>query len=98
MAAVAVGMAVGLIALQNAALQGVTEADAGVASGVQRSVDQLGGAVGLTVLVGAAVASGTAGGAATAEGIRSAFGFALVGLLVAAAGVAVAARSDRPRR
>jgi DHA2 family lincomycin resistance protein-like MFS transporter len=98
MAAVAVGMAVGLIALQNAALHGVTDADAGVASGVQRSVDQLGGAVGLTVLVGAAVAAGTAGGPATAEGIRSAFWLALVGLLVAAAGVAVAARSDRPRR
>jgi DHA2 family lincomycin resistance protein-like MFS transporter len=98
MAAVAVGMAVGLIALQNAALHGVTDADAGIASGVQRSVDQLGGAVGLTVLVGAAVASGTAGGPATAAGIRSAFGFALVGLLVAAAGVAIVAKSDRPRR
>jgi DHA2 family lincomycin resistance protein-like MFS transporter len=98
MAAVAVGMAVGLIALQNAALHGVTDADAGVASGVQRSVDQLGGAVGLTVLVGAAVASGADGGSTTAEGIRTAFGFAMVGLLVAAAGVAVAARSDRPQR
>ncbi len=95
---VAIGMAVGLIALQNAALHGVTDADAGVASGVQRSVDQLGGAVGLTVLVGAAVASGADGGSTTADGIRTAFGFALVGLLVAAAGVAVAARSDRPQR
>nr|P46104.1 RecName: Full=Lincomycin resistance protein [Streptomyces lincolnensis]AAB23455.1 lincomycin-resistance determinant LmrA [Streptomyces lincolnensis, 78-11, Peptide, 481 aa] [Streptomyces lincolnensis]CAA42550.1 lincomycin resistance protein [Streptomyces lincolnensis]CAA55745.1 lmrA [Streptomyces lincolnensis] len=44
-------MATGLVALQNAALHAVTEADAGVASGVQRCADQLGGASGIAVYV-----------------------------------------------
>ncbi len=94
---VGVGMGVGLIALQNAALHGVTEADAGVASGVQRSVDQLGGATGMAVLVGAAVAAGASGDvAASVEGYRTAFSWATVGVLLAAAGVALSAwRSGR---
>ncbi|PSK95378.1 DHA2 family lincomycin resistance protein-like MFS transporter [Murinocardiopsis flavida] len=93
MIAIAVGMAVGLIALQNAALEGVTDTDAGTAAGVQRSVDQLGGAVGLSVLVGAAVAAGDA-----AQGFRLAFALALGGVLVAALGVALAARSEPRER
>jgi len=89
---VGAGMGIGLIALQNAALHGVTEADAGVASGVQRSVDQLGGATGMAVLVGAAVAAGTPGDAtASVEGYRAAFTWATVGVLTAAAGVALSA-------
>ncbi|MGI5165374.1 MFS transporter [Spirillospora sp. CA-253888] len=98
MVAVAVGMAVGLITLQNAALHGVTEADAGVASGVQRSVDQLGGALGLAVLVGAATAvAGDAPGdlSAQVEGYRTAFRYALFGVLAAVLGVWAAARDDR---
>lgn len=78
MVAMAVGMALGLIALQNAALSGVTDADAGLASGVQRSVDQLGGALGLAVLVGLAL-----GPADVAGGYRTAFAWATVGVLVA---------------
>lgn len=78
MIAMAVGMALGLIALQNAALAGVTDADAGLASGVQRSVDQLGGALGLAVLVGLAL-----GPADEAGGYRAAFAWATVGVLVA---------------
>lgn len=94
---VGVGMGVGLIALQNAALHGVTEEDAGVASGVQRSVDQLGGATGMAVLVGAAVAAGASGDvAASVEGYRAAFTWATVGVLAATAGVALSAwRSPR---
>ncbi|NKY97902.1 MFS transporter [Nocardiopsis dassonvillei subsp. albirubida] len=89
---VGVGMGIGLIALQNAALHGVTEADAGVASGVQRSVDQLGGATGMAVLVGAAVAAGASGDvAASVEGYRTAFTWATVGVLLATAGVALSA-------
>ncbi|MEU4571332.1 MFS transporter [Nonomuraea sp. ATR24] len=98
MVAVAAGMAIGLIALQNAALHGVTEADAGVASGVQRSVDQLGGAFGLAVLVGAAAsvtADAPGGPEALVAGYRTAFGYALIGVLTAAAGMALAARNDR---
>ncbi|MDJ1133790.1 MFS transporter [Streptomyces iconiensis] len=78
MVAMAVGMALGLIALQNAALSGVTEDDAGLASGVQRSVDQLGGALGLAILVGLAL-----GSAGEAAGYRTAFGWATLGVLVA---------------
>lgn len=83
MIGVATGMGIGLLALQNAALSDVTEDDAGTASGVQRSVDQLGGSLGLAVLVGAVVGGGTAQG----TDYRAAFGWAALGVLVAAAGV-----------
>lgn len=83
---VAAGMGIGLIALQSAALQGVTGHDAGTAAGVQRSVDQLGGALGLEVLVG--VSMGTDG----AEGFRTAFLHALVVVRVAAVGLSFAGR------
>lgn len=83
MLGVATGMGIGLVALQNAALQDVTEADAGTAAGVQRSVDQLGGSLGLAVLVGVA-----ASGAATqVAGFRAAFAWALLGVAVAGAAV-----------
>ncbi|MEV0604185.1 MFS transporter [Streptomyces sp. NPDC050315] len=81
MVGVAVGMGVGLLALQNAALHDVTEADAGTAAGIQRSVDQLGGSLGLAVLVGVSV--GSRGGGA--DGFRSAFLYALIGVGAAAA-------------
>ncbi|MFB4271274.1 MFS transporter [Nonomuraea sp. GTA35] len=90
MAGVAAGMGLGLIALQNAALHGVTDGDAGAAAGVQRSVDQLGGALGLAVLVG--VAAGTAG----VGGFRTAFLYALIGVVVAAAGLLLAAPDEAP--
>ncbi|NBE53128.1 MFS transporter [Streptomyces boluensis] len=82
MLGVAVGMGVGLVALQNAALLDVDASDAGTAAGVQRSVDQLGGSLGLAVLVGVAGAATGAG-----AGFRTAFLWALVGVAVAAAGV-----------
>ncbi|MFG3252038.1 MFS transporter [Streptomyces sp. NPDC048172] len=92
MVAVAIGMGLGLIALQNAALHGVTEDDAGIASGVQRSVDQIGSALGLAVLVGAAQSAGAgAAGAGVAdsgvevEGYRTAFRYAVAGVLAAVA-------------
>lgn len=95
MLGVAAGMGVGLLALQNAALHDVTEDDAGTASGVQRSVDQLGGALGLAVLVGTAV-GGTGGAAATgADGFRTAFLYALVGIAAAALALLVAAPNQR---
>lgn len=49
---VAAGMGFGLVGLQYAAVTGVTDEDAGVASGVQRAADQLGGSAGVTVYVG----------------------------------------------
>ncbi|MDQ8703616.1 MFS transporter [Streptomyces sp. LHD-70] len=83
MLGVATGMGIGLVALQNAALLDVTEADAGTAAGVQRSVDQLGGSLGLAVLVGVAAAQT----APQVAGFRAAFAWALLGVAVAAAGV-----------
>ncbi|MFB7929516.1 MFS transporter [Streptomyces sp. NPDC056039] len=49
---IAAGMGFGLVGLQYLAVSGVTEDDAGVASGVQRAADQLGGATGVAVCVG----------------------------------------------
>ncbi|MFC7302809.1 MFS transporter [Streptomyces monticola] len=92
MIGVAAGMGIGLVALQNAALQGVTEHDAGTAAGVQRSVDQLGGSLGLAVLVGLA-----AGGAAQVSGFRAAFAWALLGVVIAGAGMWALAREREVR-
>ncbi|MFH8484554.1 MFS transporter [Streptomyces longisporoflavus] len=49
---IAAGMAFGIVGLQCVAVSGVTEDDAGIASGVQRAADQLGGASGVAVCVG----------------------------------------------
>lgn len=52
MVLVAAGMGFGLVGLQYAAVSGVTEHDAGIASGVQRASDQLGGSTGIALYVG----------------------------------------------
>ncbi|MEW2266080.1 MFS transporter [Streptomyces sp. NPDC047853] len=49
---IAAGMGFGIVGLQYVAVSGVTEDDAGVASGVQRAADQLGGATGVAVCDG----------------------------------------------
>ncbi|PZG16618.1 MFS transporter [Nonomuraea aridisoli] len=49
---IAAGMGFGLVGLQYIAVSGVTDEDAGIASGVQRAADQLGGAGGVAVYVG----------------------------------------------
>ncbi|MFB4317357.1 MFS transporter, partial [Actinomadura sp. 21ATH] len=49
---IAAGMGFGIVGLQYAAVSAVTEADAGVAAGVQRAADQLGGSAGVTLYVG----------------------------------------------
>ncbi|WP_097232586.1 MFS transporter [Streptomyces zhaozhouensis] len=49
---IAAGMGFGLVGLQYLAVSGVTEEDAGTASGIQRAADQLGGATGVAVCVG----------------------------------------------
>lgn len=54
---IAAGMGFGIVGLQYAAVTGVTDDDAGVASGVQRAADQLGGSAGVTVYVGLGFAS-----------------------------------------
>ncbi|MFF8715347.1 MFS transporter [Streptomyces sp. NPDC015184] len=55
---IAAGMGFGLVGLQYVAVSGVTEDDAGIASGVQRAADQLGGATGVVVFVGVGFAPG----------------------------------------
>ncbi len=49
---IAAGMGFGIVGLQYVAVTGVTEVDAGIASGVQRAADQLGGSTGVTLYVG----------------------------------------------
>lgn len=49
---ISAGMGFGIVGLQYVAVSGVTEDDAGIASGVQRAADQLGGAAGVAVFVG----------------------------------------------
>ncbi|WP_156743087.1 MFS transporter [Occultella aeris] len=49
---IAAGMGLGLVGLQYQAVSGVTDDDAGTASGVQRAADQLGGSAGVAVCVG----------------------------------------------
>ncbi|MGW1014313.1 MFS transporter [Streptomyces termitum] len=52
MVLIAAGMGFGIVGLQYLAVGGVTEDDAGAASGIQRAADQLGGATGVAVCVG----------------------------------------------
>lgn len=70
---IALGLALGLPTLQNVAMQGLSEADAGLGSGVQTTVQQLGSALGLALLVG--VALETIGGGSHSA---SAFGVAFL--------------------
>ncbi|NLU85060.1 MFS transporter [Rhodococcus sp. HNM0569] len=49
---IAAGMGFGLVGLQYIAVSGITDEDAGIATGVQRAADQLGGATGVAVYVG----------------------------------------------
>lgn len=62
MVLIAAGMGFGLVGLQYAAVTGVTEEDAGTASGVQRAADQLGGSTGITVYIGVGFSATIAGG------------------------------------
>lgn len=58
---IAAGMGFGIVGLQYVAVTGVTEADAGIASGVQRAADQLGGSTGITLYVGIGFAPALSG-------------------------------------
>lgn len=80
MVLIAAGMGFGIVGLQYAAVTGVTDEDAGVASGVQRAADQLGGATGVTVYIGVGFTPSFLG---TSPYLLSS-GLALVGLLGAA--------------
>ena len=89
---IALGSGLVLPALGNGAVHGVTDDDAGVASGVLQSVQQVGGAVGLAVLTtlalrraGDAVTAGADPLAATTDGYVLALRVGVVVLLVAAA-------------
>ncbi|MFJ2738854.1 MFS transporter [Streptomyces sp. NPDC087440] len=80
MVCVAAGMGLGIVGLQYVAVSGVTEADAGIASGVQRAADQLGGAAGVTLYVGVGFARAPEG----PDAFLTTSGLALAGLLAAA--------------
>jgi MFS transporter, DHA2 family, lincomycin resistance protein len=89
MVLLAVGMGAGLVALQNAALHGVSGEDAGMASGVQRCADQLGGAAGVALYVGVGFSPVVAGGG---DPYAVAYGLSAAGLVAAAVGLAVFGR------
>ena len=77
MVLIAAGMGFGLVGLQYAAVTGVTEADAGTASGVQRAADQLGGSTGITIYIGV----GFSGALAGVDPFLLSSAFALLGLI-----------------
>ena len=80
MVLVAAGMGFGLVGLQYLAVSGTSEADAGIASGVQRAADQLGGATGVALFVGV----GFAPALRPADPFVVAAALALAGLVVGA--------------
>jgi DHA2 family lincomycin resistance protein-like MFS transporter len=80
MVLIAAGMGFGLIGLQYLAVSGATDEDAGIASGIQRGVDQLGGAAGVTVYVGI----GFAPALHSANPFVTAAGLSVIGLIAAA--------------
>lgn len=77
---IAAGMGFGLVGLQYIAVSGTTEEDAGIASGVQRAADQLGGAGGVAVYVGLGFAPALHGG----DPFLIAAAMAVVGLVIGA--------------
>lgn len=79
MVLIAAGMGFGLIGLQYAAVSGVTERDAGIASGVQRAADQLGGSTGVALYLGIGFAPMFAG---TTQYLASSV-LAIIGLVAA---------------
>jgi EmrB/QacA subfamily drug resistance transporter len=99
---VALGLGLGLPALQGAALDGSAAADAGLAASVIACVQQLGAAAGLAVLTTLAfrrAASAISGGipdqAAAVAGYQ--FAFQVAGLALAAGAVLVLLMTDHPR-
>src|SRR5690625_4074986 len=90
MVLIAVGMGFGLVGLQYAAVTGVTESDAGTASGVQRAADQLGGSAGITLYIGV----GFSGASFGIDPFLLSSTFAVIGLI--GAGL-IAMRISMPR-
>ncbi len=86
---IAAGMGFGLVGLQYIAVSGTTDDDAGIASGVQRAADQLGGATGVAVYVG----TGFAPTLHTGDPFLVAAVLAIAGLVV---GAVVIGRSPAP--
>ena len=92
---IALGSGLCLPALSNGAIFGVTEADAGVASGLQQAVQQIAGAIGLAVLITLAInraTDGVATGLDQATAVSDGYAFALrIGALLLALGTVAAA-------
>ena len=88
---IAIGMAFSFVAISIAALAGIEAKDAGLASGLINTSQQIGGALGIAVLSSVAIAhtnSATRGGADTADALTTGFHVAFwVGAAVGAIGV-----------
>ncbi|MDP9866379.1 MULTISPECIES: MFS transporter [Streptosporangium] len=102
MVMIAAGLGTAFPALQNAALHGVTDDDAGLGSGVQTTMQQLGSALGLAVFTavaigrtGTALEAGQSSPAAAVSGYQWAFYAAAGVLLLAALLVSVTVRPAR---
>jgi EmrB/QacA subfamily drug resistance transporter len=91
---ISVGLGFSFVPISIAALAGVPQSEAGLASGLMNTSQQIGGALGIAVLsaiatrqTGDAIASGSSQAVALTDGFQSAFmaaaGVALVGILVA---------------
>ncbi len=88
---VAIGLGLSFVSMTIIAVSGVTHHEAGMASGLLNTAQQVGGALGLAVLSAVAIArTGSVGGngpAALTEGFQSAFmvgaGFAFLGVVLA---------------
>lgn len=80
MVLIAAGMGFGLVGLQYIAVSGATDEDAGIASGVQRAADQLGGASGVAIYVGV----GFAPALHSADPFLIATALAVAGLIIGA--------------
>jgi MFS family permease len=91
---VALGMALCFVPISIAALAGVRQAEAGLASGLINTSQQVGGAVGIALLSTIAISrteNEVAGGAAPAQALTSGFQYAFwVGAAIAVVGVIAA--------
>lgn len=92
---IAAGMGFGLVGLQYVSVTGVTEQDAGIASGVQRAADQLGGSTGIAIYLGIGFAPAFSGNTPYfVASILAIIGLVAAGLLASRIRIAVSSDAE----